>query len=455
MRWLLIGLMAVLLPLQGLRLLLRPLWRHLLRQGLSGLLRTARLAWRDPVAAAAAIAPALEHRPWAPARRLGGALRAWRVAQQAARPCRDAAGMAPPEVDGWLLLMPDFTSGLRLPGRKVVLFPDAIPFDFPFGWDAAEWEPGGPWDSWRRRAAETLSGADGVITFSHHVAERHVVRLFGVPPGKVATVPLAAPDLRPLLPVRTPDRTPTPASRRAAAEILRHHAAERGWPYLTGFPFEDVPYAVVSTQDRPTKNITLAVEAVRRLLRRDRVDMKLFMTARLEPGGPGDRLWRAVRDAGMALDALSVPDLPREVHAALYHCAALTVHPSFYEGIVGALPFVESISVGTPCIIARGPHSLELLEQEPALRSFLFDPYDAEALTDLIRRTVLDRPAALAAQVAILERLMRRNWGDVAEEYAAVVSGRPVGSVLWSATLACSAAMPAGTNGLGLLKNTR
>ena len=115
-------------------------------------------------------------------------------------------------------------------------------------------------------------------------------------------------------------------------------------PTWTGFPFEDVPYAVVSTQDRPTKNITLAVEAVRRLLRRDRVDMKLSVTARLEPGGPGDRLWRAVRDAGMALGtALSVPDLPREVHAALYHCAALTVHPSFYEGIVGALPFVESI----------------------------------------------------------------------------------------------------------------
>ena len=68
------GAALVLLPLQILHTLLRPPWRFLWRNGLSAVpdqLRMARLAWRDPIAAAAALAPMLdeqadtEHRPCA------------------------------------------------------------------------------------------------------------------------------------------------------------------------------------------------------------------------------------------------------------------------------------------------------------------------------------------------------------------------------------------------------
>ena len=175
-------------------------------------------------------------------------------------------------------------SGQVLPGRRFALFPDALPLDFPFHWKAAEWEPGARWNTWMRRASETLAGVDGVITLSRHVAERHVIRRFGVARAMVAPVPAAMSDLRPLLPVCTTDGAPTRDLRRAAADVLRQHAAQRGWSYLTTFPFEDVQYVVVSAEDCPTGNISLVVEAVRLLLLRDYFDIKLFMTAHLDPG---------------------------------------------------------------------------------------------------------------------------------------------------------------------------
>jgi glycosyltransferase involved in cell wall biosynthesis len=429
MRWVLVALVLFIVPLQLLRMLLRPIWRFLWRNGLSAmtsLLCVAALGWRDPTAAAAAIAPRLEQRPLRPLRWFGRTLRIWASeARYGATTIkvRPVTVAALPETDGWLLLRPDFVSGLALPGRRIALFPNAIPLEFPFQWDGAR-----RWEIWKRRTAETLAGVDGVVTLSRHVAERHVAGFFGLPHTKVTPMPTAMPDLWSLLPVRTPDRVPTPNSRHAAANILRDHAAERRRTYLTDFPFEDVPYVVVSAQDHPTKNIALAVEAVRLLLRRDYFDIKLFTIARLDK--PHEILWQAVHDGGMQMEALSVPDLSRAARAALYHCAALTVHPSFVEGGVGCLEFAESVSVGTPCLMALGPHSLELLEEEPVLQPFLFDPFDAEALAVLIRRTIADRSDALSVQEGIRKRQAHRSWGDVAEKYAAVVSGTPVGGAI-------------------------
>ena len=343
-RWLLVGLVLVLLPLQILHTLLRPAWRFLWRNGLSvvpGQLRMARLAWRDPVAAAATLSTMLDERkPW-PTRGIVRALGAWHAAHRAKYNYRNVNPVRLPETNGWLLLEPDCVSGLSLPGRRFALFPDARPFDFPFHWEAAEWEPGARWDSWVRRASETLAGVDGVITLSSHVADRHVTRRFGVARAKVTSVPAAMSDLRPLLPVCTSDRATTRESRRAAADILRQHAAERGWSYLAEFPFEEVQYVVASGNDRPMGNIPLVVEAVRLLLLRDYFDIKLFMTTHLDPSEPYSRLWHAVRDAKMRFEALSVPDLPPEVRAALYHCGAVTVHPAFCESGVGAPHFGE------------------------------------------------------------------------------------------------------------------
>src|SRR5262249_37473252 len=265
----------------------------------------------------------------------------------------------------------------------------------------------------------TLASVDGLITFSEHVAHRHAVGYFGFDSARIRIIRHAATDLREDLPCLPADRRGAPDSRRAAAESLRRHANARSWSYLRGFPFESVPYVAVSTQDRPTKNISLVVEAVQRLIRRNYYDIKLLMTTIIdEVDAPDCLLPAALQEANLQLDAVSMPDLPAMEHAAFYHCAAVTVHPSLFEGGDTAFPFAESVSVGTPCLMARGPHTNELSESYPELASWIFDPYDAGALAQLIRDTIASRDAVLTKQLACFERMKRRTWAQVADEYA-------------------------------------
>jgi len=111
-------------------------------------------------------------------------------------------------------------------------------------------------------------------------------------------------------------------------------------------------------------------------------------------------------------------DLPRDVHAAFYHCAALTVHPSIFEGGLGPFPFYESVSVGTPCLFADGPHVREFVGHEPMLTPYVFDPNDVAGLRALVVSTLANREGALADQAEVLKNLSGYGWKDVAAAYA-------------------------------------
>jgi glycosyltransferase involved in cell wall biosynthesis len=348
------------------------------------------------------------------------------------QPLRDAApetaalalfANATVDVEGWVVTFPHFTGANFLKASKGVLMPDAIPYDFPLGWEDG-WGKNGYWPTWRRQARAVCASADAVINFSDHVATRHSMRLLDIPRDKIHVVPLAPPDLVGALPfVR--NRTQTPESRALAAAILRDHAAARGLDYLRNFPFDQCDFVVGATQDRPTKNLGLSAEAVERIVRRDRRSLKLFLTAQMHFGAKWTRLPHIVDGRLFHRDVQSLHNLPRTVHAALFHAASLTIHASFYEGIIGCLPLFESVSVGTPCLFARGPHAEELLQAEPGFRPYTFDPYDRQGLIKLIHHTLDHRAEAIAVQQEICERLRRWTWSDVADGYvAAAMAGR-------------------------------
>jgi glycosyltransferase involved in cell wall biosynthesis len=229
-------------------------------------------------------------------------------------------------------------------------------------------------------------------------------------------------DLLPALPFLH-DRRGNAETRRRAADLLRQETTRRGLTYLRDFPFEEVPYCMVSTQDRATKNIGLICDAVHELVRQQRISLKLITTAPMRGDEAWQRLPRFVMANQMQLDILSLPDLGRLEHAALYHCAALAVHASFFEGGNGVFPFYEAVSLGTPCLMAEGPHIQEMLEDAPELERYVFDPYDHVGLASLINRTLTERVAALDVQAAAYERLTRRRWGAAAKEYAAAAIG--------------------------------
>jgi hypothetical protein len=318
-------------------------------------------------------------------------------------------------VDGWVVTFPHFTGSMWLERSKGVLMPDAIPYDFPLGW-VEQWNADGFWPRWREQARRVCAAADAIINFSEHVADRHSVPLLGIDRSKIHVVPLAPPDLAGELPFVS-GRKQTPSSRAQAAAILRDHAALRGLDYLRNFPFEQCTFIVGATQDRPTKNLGLVADATERLIRQHRENLKLFLTAPLHFGAPWTRLPKVVEGRIFNRDIQSLHDLPREVHAAMFHAASLTIHASFYEGIIGCLPLYESISIGTPCLFARGPHAAELLLAEPGLRPFTFDPNDRDGLSTLIRKTLKERDEALEIQQSIYTRLHKWKWADVADGY--------------------------------------
>jgi glycosyltransferase involved in cell wall biosynthesis len=276
---------------------------------------------------------------------------------------------------------------------------------------------------WETKVRGLVDRADRLVTFSRHVRDDHLVGLFGASVDKISVVPHAQPDLAPALPFVI-NRTRTAKSLSKAADLLRAHAKARGWNYLRDFPFEEVPYIAISTQDRVTKNIRVIVDAALRIVRGQRRDLKILSTAPIHYGADWTPLPGFIEKHSALRDIVSMPDLPRVEHAAFYHCAAVAVHASIFEGGHAPFPFSEAISVGTPCLMARGPHLDEFTAGEPVMAQFAFDPNDAGALSRLLIATLDRRSEAVATQRMVYERLRRRGWAQVAAAYAsAAVEG--------------------------------
>ncbi len=319
-------------------------------------------------------------------------------------------------VDAWLSLFPYFSSAKLLHAPVTVIFADAIPKVFHEFGDRF-WGDDGAHLKWDARVRELLAVSAGAITFSDHVADKHLSSIFGFPRERISVVPHSAPDLSRFLP-SLQQRSCSASSLKEAGDLLRSVARSRGWDYLRDFPFEEVRYLGVSTQDRVTKNIQLAARAVQILNREQRQAFKLLTTAPLHVGEPWAALPTLIEETLSQFDVISMPGLPREAHAAFLHCAALAVHPSIFEGGHAPFPFFEAVSVGTPCIMASGPHLREIAGREPGLLSFSFDPNDAGALAGLIADVLSRRDVVLAQQREIYVRFQENDWQKVADAYA-------------------------------------
>lgn len=324
------------------------------------------------------------------------------------------------KVEGWIVLYPQFEHALLLDKTVSVIFPDAIPVAYPTA-DVGAWGPNGYHLRWKDAVGRLLKGADKVICFSEHVAEQHGQRIYGVPREKIAVIDHAPPNLSALVDL-SPNSQRTENSRMASAHVLRKHCEERGWSEWADFPFEEVDYIAVSTQDRVTKNIRLITEALQRLNRGKRTNIKLIMTAPIHYGASWTPLPGYLEQEMLMSDVMSMTDLPRDVHAAFYHCALASVHSSIFEGGRGVFPFYEGVSVGTPCLMGDGPHVREFVELNQELAPYVFDSNDADTLSDLILQCLNDRPSVFATQKKVFQRLSKRTWQDVANEYVGTIA---------------------------------
>jgi glycosyltransferase involved in cell wall biosynthesis len=165
-----------------------------------------------------------------------------------------------------------------------------------------------------------------VITDSNS-SRRDILRVYGLPPEKVAAIPLAA----------GPEFQPVP--RREAQEIVR---ARLGIAQ---------PYVLSVSVLQPRKNLALLIEAFARAMRIAPLPHKLVLTGK-RGWGVEDLLRLAARlgisDAVHLTDYVSDSDLP-----ALYSAADAVAYPSLYEGF--GLPPLEAMSCGAPTLVSDAP----------------------------------------------------------------------------------------------------
>ena len=105
-----------------------------------------------------------------------------------------------------------------------------------------------------------------------------------------------------------------------------------------------------------------------------------------------------------------------DVLHSLYRIADLTVVPSIYEPF--GLVALEAMASGCPCIVADTGGLREVVPHEEA--GLRFRAHDPEALAEVAIRVLSDDELGRSLVAEAYEHLRRFDWGDVAEQTAAV-----------------------------------
>jgi glycosyltransferase involved in cell wall biosynthesis len=202
---------------------------------------------------------------------------------------------------------------------------------------------------------------------------------------------LGGPEIMPV-PLPTESHTPSEGALREARELM-----------IVG----QLPMVLAVGSHEPRKNHLALLHAAETLWREGRQFSLTFV---------GGNAWNSERftarvqslvDANRPVQ--TVHALPDELLWAAYRLAYCTVFPSLHEGF--GLPVAESLASRTPVITSPFGSMGQLAGSGGAL---LADPRNDRALTDALRRLLLDRPlrGRLAAEAS---RLALRTW----DEYAA------------------------------------
>lgn len=245
-----------------------------------------------------------------------------------------------------------------------------------------------PW--WLEGLDRTLRVATRVIVPSKST-RRDVIELYGVEPGRIATIPLGVDTLT----FRPP--------RHDEVRAVRRRFGIQG------------PYLVFLGLDR-RKNLPALTEALRRLPAHDKPTLVLVGGRPWDPDGR-DRVREAL--AGVPPGSLGrvvltgyVPDAAK---AALLGGADALVYPSLYEGF--GLPVLEAMACGTP-VIASDVAALPELVDGAGLLVDLADPDD---LAERIGSVLADRELRGRLRAAGIERASGYAWDETARRTAAVL----------------------------------
>ena len=245
-----------------------------------------------------------------------------------------------------------------------------------------------PW--WLTGLERTLRIATRVIVPSE-ATRRDVIELYGVEPGRIATIPLGV-DTLTFRPARDDD-----------VRAVRRRFGIEG------------PYLVFLGLDR-RKNLPALAEAVRRIPERDRPTLVLVGGQPWDPDGR-DRVREALDGVppgslGRVVLTGYVPDATK---AALLGGADALVYPSVYEGF--GLPVLEAMACGTPVIASNVSALPELVDGA----GMLVDPSDPDDIAQRIGTVMADGELRGRLRAAGIERASGYTWDETARRTADVL----------------------------------
>jgi glycosyltransferase involved in cell wall biosynthesis len=332
-------------------------------------------------------------------------------------------------VDVWWVPSPTLPGLEYLPKRVVVNFWDCVGAEFGYLWGKRQLDVG------HNRLKIACHRADVIITQSFRNRDTRLANAIRVPLSKVAVCYLTTPlRYRSLLPEFDREGRKTVRSKEEAAEIVRSYvdrAILRGvssditryvdtgmqLENLLTFDFARASFAIVSTQNRPYKNVPFIVDAFLLMIDRYGLDSHLFLTCPFNFSDSSDPVAKAVLKRNGIGRVFSLPRIPNKVHAALYHCASCTLHPSLSEGGVGSYPFLEGMAVGTPGLSAACEYMTEGLRLHPQYRDLTFSPRNRAVAARQISVVLRDPASAFERQRAIFDQHAAWTWRDVAAVY--------------------------------------
>ena len=227
-----------------------------------------------------------------------------------------------------------------------------------------------------------------VIACSHYMREQ-IVDIFGVAEKRISVIPngIDPDDLR--------------AQSPAELERLRSEfaAPEEKLVLLIGRLVYE-------------KGFQLALEAMPRLI--EDVPGTRFLVA--GSGTHEAELHRQAEELGLMEHGTFLGWIGDDVLHSLYRIADLTVVPSIYEPF--GLVALEAMASGCPCIVADTGGLREVVVHEEGGLRFRAD--DPEALAEVAIRVLSDDELGQRLIADAYEHVRRFDWGDVAEQTAAV-----------------------------------
>ena len=305
----------------------------------------------------------------------------------------------------------------QITAPRVMCVPDAVPIHFSVAFATDEPSPDRRLQDFRRLES-AIEGGDRFVTYSQDVRDRTLVRHFHIDPSRVTVVRHGANRLDDIIKVSGFADNEEATDVLSARHLWTALCKSMNNPNAAWYASKDTGFLFYASQIRPNKNVMTLLKAYQHL-RHDRAfPYKLILTGNLEHSVDVSNF---MDDMHLHDDVIFVRGLSERELASCYRLAALSVNPSLSEG---GMPFTfsESVSVGTPVIMADIPVTREILGSHEVASKTLFDAMDYRAVARAIDNAMETREELLKLQEDFYsQHIVGRSYRDVVGETIAVL----------------------------------